>query len=138
MHASINPMSKCISRFYLKIRRAKYFWWNLVASKCLATYSFDVIKVVYKNDITLRHFVSSRYEIPFGLNAQMEQDRQMYQINAFCVISVFLKKIRCYKIALQMLYRFNMGKKIICKSWSDKLKQEITEIILLVIFIIWK
>ena len=45
----------------------------------LATYSFDVIKVVYKNDITLRHFVSSRYEIPFGLNAQIETDRQMYQ-----------------------------------------------------------
>ena len=70
----------------------KYFWWNLVASKCLATYSFDVIKVVYKNDITLRHFVSSRYEIPFGLNAQMEQDRQMYQINAFCVMKGVFKK----------------------------------------------
>ena len=81
----------------------KYFWWNLVASKCLATYSFDVIKVVYKNDITLRHFVSSRYGIPFGLNAQMEQDRQMYQINAFCVMLGVLKKISCYQIALDQI-----------------------------------
>ena len=47
----------------------KIFRMKFGSVKCLATYGFDVINVVYKSDITLRYFVSSRYEMPFGFNA---------------------------------------------------------------------